>query len=126
MKRTILLFLISASMAGCEKLGLKNEKFTHQVSDVRQKQDFVIENKKSPAFVYFNIEGELSHDAKLIWSDRAPGADSVFTNPNEILLPKGKVNIADVRGDYYTKKLYVRYMPANDSTSGSLQIKIKI
>ncbi|WP_026632483.1 hypothetical protein [Dyadobacter alkalitolerans] len=126
MKQTLFLFLIAASLMGCEKLGLKDEESTHQVSDVKQDEDFVIENKKQPAFVYFTIEGQLSHDAKLVWSDRAPGADSVFINPNEISLPKGKVNIADVRGDYYNKKLYVRYIPLNDSTSGALQIKIKI
>ena len=68
----------------------KNEESTHQVLDTGQEKYLIIENKKYPAFVYFTIESQLSHDARLLWSDRAPGAYSVFINPNEILLPKDK------------------------------------
>jgi hypothetical protein len=126
MKKTVLLFLITASLMGCKELGLKDENFTHQVEDVKGDDYFTIENKKNPAFVYFTIEGELSHDAKIQWSDSAPGADTVFSYANEILLPKGKINMVDVMGDYYTNKLHVKYVSLNDSTSGNLQIRIKI
>jgi hypothetical protein len=126
MKQSILLFLVAASMMGCEELGLKDEKFTHLVRDVKEDDYFIIENKKQPAFVRFTIEGELSHDAKLFWKDTAPDADTVFTHANEILLPKGKINMGNIRGDYYSNKLYVKFTSLNDSTSGSLQIKIKI
>jgi hypothetical protein len=126
MKQTLLLFLIIAGLTGCEQLGLKDEKWTHHVKDCSRQDYFIIENEKQAVFVRFNIEGQLSHDAKLLWSDRTPGADSVFNNPNEILLPKGKINLPEIRGDYYNNKLYVKYVPLNDSTSGNLQIKIKI
>lgn len=126
MKQAILVFGIAASLMSCERLGLKDEKSTLSVPDVKQQKDFIIENKKQPAFVYFTIEGELSHDAKILWKDTAPKSDTVFTGANEILLPKGKVRISDVRGDYYSKKLYVRYVPLNDSTTGNLQIKVRI
>lgn len=87
---------------------------------------FVIENKKKPVFARFSVEGELSHDAKILWSGSKPIGDTTFSYPNEILLPKGKVDIVDDRADYYGQKLYVRYVSLNDSTAGSLQIKIKI
>ena len=124
MRQAILLFVIVAALAGCEDLGLKNEKFMHQVVDVRKDDYFIIENEKKPAFAYFTVEGELSHDAKLLWSGSEPDADTTFSLPNEILLPKGKVRIIDDRGDYYGHKLYVKYISLNDSTSGNLQIKI--
>lgn len=126
MKQAILIFGIAATLISCEKLGLKDEKSTHPVVNVKQQEDFIIENKKQPAFVYFTIEGELSHDAKIFWKDTPPGSDTVFVGANEIILPKGKVRISDVRGDYYGRKLYVRYLPLNDSTTGNLQIKVRI
>lgn len=126
MKETVLLFLIAAGLTGCETLGLKDEKFIHQVKDVKQDDYFIIENKKTPVFVRFTIEGELSHDAKILWSDNGPGADTVFLHANEILIPKGKINMANVRGDYYTHKLYVKYVSLNDYTDSNLQIKMKI
>lgn len=126
MNKTVLLFLVTASLMGCKELGLKDENFTHQVEDVKVDNYFTFENKKVAASsVSFSIEGELSHDAKILWSDTAPEADTVFINPREILLPKGKLNVSN-RGDYYSKKLYVKYVSLNDSTSGNVQIKIKI
>lgn len=126
MRQAIPLFLIVAALAGCEDLGLKSEQFTHQVVDVSTDDYFIIENKKKPAFAYFTVEGELSHDAKLLWSGSEPDADTTFSLPNEILLPKGKVKVIDDRGDYYGHKLYVKYISLNDSTSGNLQIRIRL
>ncbi len=126
MKQIVLLCLMVATLTGCEDLGLKSEKFNHQVSDVKKDDYFIIENKKKPVFAYFTIEGELSHDAKILWSGSEPDVDTVFSFPNEILIPKGKVKIVDDRGDYYGQKLYVKYVSLNDSTSGNLQIKIRM
>lgn len=126
MKQMILISCIAACLSGCESMGLGSEKYAHEVTDANDHDYFVIENKKKPAFVYFTIEGQLSHEARLLWSDRAPDADTVFTGPNQILLPKGNVNMADIRGDYYSHKLYVKYVAMNDSASGHLKIKIKM
>ena len=100
MKQAVLLFAIAAALAGCEDLGLKSEKFTHQIVDVSKDDYFIIENKKKPAFAYFTVEGALSHDAKLLWSGSEPNADTTFSLPNEVLLPKGKIKIIDDCGDY--------------------------
>lgn len=126
MRKTVLLFSMVIILTCCEDLGLKSEKFSHEVIDVDRNDYFIIENKKKPAFAYFTIEGELSHDAVLLWSGSEPDTDTVFSLPNEILLPKGKVKIVDNRGDYYGQKLYVKYESLNDSTSGDLQIKIRM
>ncbi|MCE7061962.1 hypothetical protein [Dyadobacter sp. CY343] len=126
MRQTLLLFFVAAGLIGCEALGLKDEKFYHQVTEVNKDDYFIIENRKQPTFVFFTIEGDLSHDAKILWSDTVPSADTVFAGANEILLPKGKVSKANVRGDYYSNKLYVKYISLNDSTSGNLQIRIKM
>jgi hypothetical protein len=126
MKQSVLLFLMAAGMFGCKELGLKDEKFDHQVPDVGKEHYFVIENKKQPASASFSIEGELSHDAKILWSGSEPVADTASSSSNEILLPKGKVKIVDDQRDYYGKKLYVKYVSLNDSTTGNLQIKIKL
>lgn len=126
MKQTLLLFLATASLTSCESLGLKDEKFTHEVKNVGEDEFFTFENKKQPSFVFFTIEGELSHDAKLLWRDHMPETDTVFTSPNAIALPKGKVKITNLRGDYYSKKLFVKYVSLNDSTSGNLLIKVKM
>lgn len=126
MKHAIPLLLIAACLSGCEDLGLKDEKFEHQVVDVSEDDYFVITNKKKPVFARFTVDGQLSHDAKILWSGSEPAGDTAFSVPNEILLPKGKVNIVDAQGDYYGQKLYVRYVSSNDSTAGSLRIKIRM
>jgi len=82
-----------ATLTGCEDLGLKSEKFNHQVNDVKKNEFFIIENEKKPAFAYFTIEEDLSHDAKTLL-------------PNEISIPKGKLKIVDDKGDYYGQKLH--------------------
>lgn len=126
MKKTILLFLATANLVSCKELGLKDENFTHEVVDVKRVDYFTVNNKSlAVSSVSFSIEGELSHDAKILWSDTAPDADTVFTSPTEILLPQGKVNVTSIK-DYYSSKLYVKYISLNDSTSGNLKIKIKI
>lgn len=111
MKLTVLLCLMVATLTGCEDLGLKSEKFNQQVNDVKKNDFFIIENEKKPAFAYFTIEEDLSHDAKKLWSGSEPNANTVFSLPNEILIPKGKLKMVDDRGDYYGQKLYeVRFI----------------
>lgn len=126
MKFPISLFLVAAILSGCEDLGLKDEKFEHQVIDVSKDDYFVISNKKKPVFARFTVDGRLSHDAKILWSGSEPAGDTAFSVPNEILLPKGKVHIVDAQGDYYGQKLYVKYVSSNDSTAGNLRIKIRM
>lgn len=118
--------MIAASLSGCDDLGLKEEKFEHHVVDVAQDDYVVIENKKKPVLARFTVEGQLSHDAKILWSASKPVGDTAFSFPYEIALPKGKVEIIDKLGDYYGQKLYVRYISLNDSTSGNLRIKIRL
>lgn len=126
MKQTVLLFLIAASLMGCEAVGLRDEKITLEVKNVNKNDLFSVNTKNNLATsVSISVEGELSHDARIHWSASEPDADTTFVVPNEILLPKGKVNVTST-GDYYSKKLYVKYVSLSDSTSGNLQIKIKI
>jgi uncharacterized GH25 family protein len=121
------LLLAASVLSGCKELGLKDENFTHKVQDVKENDVFVIHSKGiANTFARFTVEGDLSHDARIVWSDREITSDTVVASyPNEILLPKGLVNVTS-RGDFYSKKLYVRYESLNDSTSGDLQIKIKL
>ena len=126
MKHVLFVIFSASVIMGCETLGLKDEKWTHQVRDVHRNDYFAIKNKGPAASVTFNIEGELSHDAKILWSDREPDSDTSFSSPQEIVLPKGKVSITDLQKDYYSNRLYVKYQSLNDSTSGNLQIKITI
>jgi hypothetical protein len=124
MKQTVLLFLIAVGLMSCKELGLKNEYFTHQVKDVKEDDYFTTTYKKPPAFVRFTIKGDLSHDAKIIYAERDLAADTISSH-QEILLKKGKIDMK-VERDYYNEKIFVKYISLNDSTSGSLQIKIKI
>ncbi|MCE7038731.1 hypothetical protein [Dyadobacter sp. CY312] len=126
MKQALFAILLASGIMGCETLGLKDEKWTHQVKDVKNNDYFTIDNKGPAASVTFNIEGELSHDARILWYYEEPDADTTFARAEEILLPKGKVTIGGLQKDYYSNKLYVKYESLNDSTSGNLQIKITI
>lgn len=125
MKRIILFFFVAVSTMGCEGLGLKDENFFHEVNDVAKNDLFVIVNKKQPAFVKFIVTGELSHNAKIIFSEEAPDADTLFAYPREILLAKGELNFSTTK-EYYSKRLYIKYVSLNDSTSGNLRIKVEI
>ena len=125
MKQTVLLFLIAVGLMSCKELGLKNEYFTHQVKDVKEDDYFTAEYKKPPAFVRFTIKGDLSHDAKILYDEKELAADTVSSHVDAILLKKGKIDMK-VQRDYYSEKIFVKYVSLNDSTSGSLQIKIKI
>ncbi|REA57431.1 hypothetical protein DSL64_24060 [Dyadobacter luteus] len=127
MKHAFFLLLTASILSGCKELGLKDENFTHQVKDVNANDVFVIQSKGiANTSVHFTVEGSLSHDARIIWSDQEITADTVVASyPTEILLPKGQVNVTTY-GDFYSKKLYVRYESLNDSTSGNLEIKIKL
>lgn len=123
--KTLLLFAI-IGFSGCEKLGLKDEKWELYVTNVARDDYFEIENKSQAMNVNFALEGELTHDARILWSDRAPDEDTLFKDPQEILVPRGTVNKVDINHDYYGKKLYIKYVSLNDSTSGFLKIKVKI
>ena len=125
MKQTLLFFLIAACLMSCKELGLKNEYFTHQVKDVKEDDYFTTTYKKPPAFVRFTIKGNLSHDAKILYHEKDLATDTVSSHIDEILLKKGKIDMK-VQRDYYSEKIFIKYISLNDSTSGSLQIKIKI
>lgn len=125
MKKTLLALLLGSTLAGCESLGLKDQQWDLEVKDYSKKEVFIVENKSIASSVSLQIEGQLSHDATLTWSEKAPEADTTAYSHRELVLAKGKVN-AQKSSDYYSKKLYVTYIPSSDSTSGNLAIKVKI
>ncbi len=132
LKLTPFVALLLFGMAGCnvaETLNPNRENFERQVVNCGRDTSFVIENKGVASSAAFHIEGDLSHDARLLWSyqplDTLNPSSEIPTYAMKIALPAGKVNVSDEK-DYYSKKLYVRYIPSNDSTSGNLTVKIKI
>lgn len=129
MKQGIITVFTAVSLMSCgivETLDPRPQEWSHTIKDCGKSDYFTISNKGEAASVTFEIQGNLSHDAKILWSDQSPDSDTVFVNSNEILLSKGEVNIKDHRSDYYSNKLYVKYVSLNDSTAGNLRIKIKI
>jgi hypothetical protein len=120
----LVLVLMGIALSGCDSM-LSKKKWDLEVTDCSTPKLFVIENKGEPVVASLTIKGELNHDARVVWSDQAPGPDSVLISVNRIELKRGKVE-TEGWGDYYSNVLYVRYEPLADSTKGKLRIQVRI
>lgn len=122
-----ILSLICLVLIGFILIRYNFPEYSHQVKSCDRNDYFVVENGNGAVNATFWIEGELTHDASVFWSDIAPGPDSVLKSARQIFIRKGK-NISLVVGpqDYYADKMYIKYAPSCLATSGKLLIEVVI
>ncbi|MCF0050445.1 hypothetical protein LXM25_10275 [Dyadobacter sp. LJ53] len=117
-----LLACLAVCAASCEGTIYESAKsYDLEVTDAARDTTFVINNRKQPAFIRFSFDGALSHPSAIHWS-----TDPRFDSKTEILLPAGKPGIPETQDDYFSQKVYVKYVSLSDSTSGKLRIKVRI
>lgn len=123
MNQTLLTILVCIGLCSCDLF--ETPEWHHVVNDVGKIDHFTIDNKERGVFVRFLIEGELSDSAKLQWSVDSTFQDSLISS-YVIKLPKGKVNVFSGPHDYYGTKMYLKYIPKDPLTKGTLLIRTRI
>ena len=120
--QSILLLAAGLAIASCkDSIFASAKNYTFDVTAPGQDSVFVIENRKNTTFIHFTFAGKLTHEVKIQWSP-----DSLSTHPTEYTIPAGEISIPEQRSDYYSQKVYIKYVADNDSTAGKLRINVKI
>jgi len=120
--QTILLLAAGLAIASCkDSIFASAKNYDFDITAPGQDSVFVIENRKNTTFIHFTFAGKLTHDVKIQWSP-----DSLSAHPTEYKIPAGEISIPVQTSDYYSQKVYIKYVADNDSTAGKLRINVKI
>jgi hypothetical protein len=129
MNKYYFLFII-LTLSSCDimsDMGPK-AKASFVIKDLKTVQTDSVTISEYPHTVRILMKGEVSDSVKVVWSYSSDStAMAVATNSiySSKVLHKGKVDYV-FRGDFYSKTLYFRYIPFNNTTTGDLKAQITL
>ena len=122
-KKALILIGLLVAAASCKDsyTFYPPNKYFLEVNKVDRDTLFFIDNKEVPTSVSLSWEADINKTAVILY-----GTDSLFKEKYGVGISAGKSSVSSFTiGDFTNEKMFIKYKPLNDSTTGTIKIEVR-